>query len=246
MSRYLFIPARVQSKRLYNKLNKKILGISSIEYLVRTVIKTKIFSKIIIVTPNINNFDYLKKYEKVFVIKSIGKNSSGIDRIGSIIQKFNIRRIYILFADEILIKKKTIIDFVNKVEIQKDYKCVFNAVDLDIKKKNNNPSFVKVISIGNKIFDFKRSLTFSKDNQKRTNVSISVGFFSLTKKILLTSLKFSKSNRQKKTSIEQFKYIDNNIFMKTIQINHPYPSLNNKNDYRVIKNTLINKNKSKK
>ena len=88
MSRYLFIPARVQSKRLYNKLNKKILGISSIEYLVRTVIKTKIFSKIIIVTPNINNFDYLKKYEKVFVIKSIGKNSSGIDRIGSIIQKF--------------------------------------------------------------------------------------------------------------------------------------------------------------
>lgn len=246
MSRYLFIPARVESKRLYNKLNKRILGVPAIEHLVCTVIKTKIFSKIIIVTPNIDNFSYLKKYRKVFVIKSIGKNSSGIDRVGSIIQKFNTKRIYILFADETLIKKKTIIDFVNKVEIQKDHKCIFNAVDLNIKKKNNNLSFVKVISIGNKIFDFKRSLNIYKNNQKQINISISVGFFSLTKKILLSSLKFSKTKRQKKTSIEQFKYIDNNISMKTIQINHPYPSLNNKSDYRVIKNTLINKNKVNK
>lgn len=238
MNNFLFVPARVESKRLYNKLNKKILNNkTALEYLLCKVLDAKIFKKIIVVTPNTDSFKYLEKYKKINLIKSVGRHISGIDRIGSVVKNFNIKRLFILFADETLIKKKTIKNFVAKVKKKNETNTIFNAVNINLKKKYNNKSFVKVISKAGKIIDFKRHITRNNKTYKK-KISISVGLFSLSKKILMHAMNLEKTKNQIKTSIEQFKYLDNSIKMKVIEVDHPFPSLNSKEDFIEIKKII--------
>jgi CMP-2-keto-3-deoxyoctulosonic acid synthetase len=219
----VFIPVRLNSRRLKKKLNIEIEKLKIISHTIERLKLSNCFKKIILVTSDYKNFNILKD-KFVDVIKS-PKASSGIERVSKIIAKYKIKKVFILFGDEFLIMPNEILKFYKLSNSKFKNFSVINAVskinDVDV----NDKSKVKCIVKNDLIIDFRRNIIHPNKYQ----ISNSVGLFCIRKNLLERISKL-KSKNAKKFKIEQFIYIDNQIPVATIKLNHPYPSLNTNKD----------------
>jgi len=235
----LYIPARLGSKRLKNKILLKINNKSLIEHVFYRALISKCFKYIRIVTSDNTLKKKIKLIRNIKILKSKKKHTSGTSRVIEKIKK-NEKLIFILFADELLIQPQDIKKFVNKVE--KDKKnMVWNAVTKVSSEELNSRSCVKCIINKNKhIVDFKRVL-----KNKNMNYKKSVGLFAIkiNNKINLKNLKIKK--KYKKYKIEQFMFLNNDINIKSVLLKSIENSINTNRDFKkAVK--ILQKNKLQK
>ena len=233
----IFIPVRKGSTRLKNKLNLSLAGNKILSHTINRAILSNCFDKIIIATSNIREF---KNYKSKFVeVIKTPDASTGTERVSKIIKKYNAKNIYILFGDEFLIMPDQIKKFVKLTKNVKNF-SVFNAVsNISVEDIDNN-SIVKCIIKKQKIIDFKRVVSLTE----KKNCKNSVGLFCI-KKDLLVKFQYLKSKKSLDKKIEQFKFLDNKFYIKSVILDHPYPSLNTKKDFEDSKK-LFEKNKKQR
>ena len=234
----LFIPVRKGSTRLKNKLNLSLAGNKILSHTIKRAILSNCFEKIIIATSDFKEFRNYKS--KIVDVIKTPNSSTGTERVSRIIKKYNTEKVYILFGDEFMIIPNQIKKFVKLTKKEQNFD-VFNAVSKISNEDIGNNSIVKCIIKKNKIINFKRIVKLSEKHKCKN----SVGLFCI-KKNLLTKFQSLKSKKSIDQKVEQFKFLDNKISIKSVILSHPYPSLNTQKDFEESKNLFeINKKQRK-
>tara|TARA_B100000700_G_scaffold331484_1_gene464735 strand:+ start:2341 stop:3093 length:753 start_codon:yes stop_codon:yes gene_type:complete len=232
-----FIPARLESRRFSKKVIKKIFDLPMIEHVRRRAIISKAFDKIYVVTNSVR----VKRIIKTFggnAILTKYKHFNGTSRVSEISNKYNFNYGFILFGDEPFINPKQINECVKK--IKRSRSKVFNVITNLKKNDINSSQIVKAKIDKNKfIVDYFR---IEKKKNKIDNLKKSSGILILSKH-LLNKFKYLKvKQREKKYKIEQFRFLENNIKVKSIYIKNINPSINTKEEWKtVISNIKRNK-----
>ena len=215
-----FIPARLESRRFPGKVIINIYEIPMIEHVRRRAILSGIFKEVFIVT-NSNLIKKKIKNYKAKIISTSNKHFNGTSRVSEISKKFDFNYAFILFGDEPFISVKMLKHCLK--EIKKDKKSlVFNVVT-NLKSGDLNSLEVVKSVLDNKrnIIDYFRSF---KKNIK--NIKKSSGILILKKKII-DNYKFLKiKQKEKNLSIEQFRFLENGISVKSIYCKNLYQSVN--------------------
>ena len=240
------IPARLSSKRFPYKVLHNIHGLPMIEHVRRHVLMTKIFSEVIVVTPN----EKLKKKIQEWKGKVLLNNKrhfSGTSRAAEVISKIKGDIFVIIFADEPLLLPAHIKSYCKY--IKKDKKAeAWNATTKLDKNDESSKNVVKcTVDKNNFIRNFYRS---QRNNYNNLKTLKSVGIMAFKRKLILNYKKIKKSRNEISLSIEQFRFIDNNIALRSILLNNVYPSINSANDLnkalKGIKNSYVQKATLKK
>ena len=151
MKKIALIPARVESKRFYGKLLKKLSGVPIILRTYQSALKTNVFDKVYVVTDSDQIIDLLKAVNGNY-LKSSSDHESGTDRIAEVATDLEYDIIVNLQGDEPFIDKLSIEKLVNEFndkEVQmaslmrnfndKDEldSSLLNQINLYIKKNNS-------------------------------------------------------------------------------------------------------------
>ena len=246
MKNIAFIPARLESKRFPNKVIRFIYGLPMIEHVRRRAILSNIFNKILIVSNSI----LIKKKLSSFKSKTIltkKKHFNGTSRVSEIAKKFNYDYGFVLFADEPFINinmLKKCSKVLNKNKNVSVFNVVTNLKNGDMK----SPQVVKSY-INNKgyIIDYFRN---SQNYYIKKNLKKSTGLLIIKKKILIKFSLLKIKLKEKKLKIEQFRFLENEIPIKSIFFKDIYPSINNKKEFndllKLIKKDRKEQNNLKK
>ena len=111
------IPARLNSKRLANKLLLKINKTTILEHVINRLLLSKVFSKIIIVSPDDKVRRIANKFSRVDFFKSLQKHSSGTSRSFEAVKDIKFSKLVVIFGDEPLIRPNEIAYFTKKISI---------------------------------------------------------------------------------------------------------------------------------
>jgi 3-deoxy-manno-octulosonate cytidylyltransferase (CMP-KDO synthetase) len=226
-----FIPARLQSKRFPKKVIKELYGLPMIEHVRRRALLSGVFDEVYVVTNNIVIKNIVSSFGgKVLLNNKIHR--SGTSRVSEVVRKLKFDKAFIIFSDEPFIKPNQIKFFYKEVLRNKEIK-IWNAVTSLEKDDYNLSQVVKVLTRNNNlILDF-----FRKKNIKNKKVSIiykSSGLFAFDKENIVKYLKLKIPKEERKTSIEQFRILKNNILLGFIKINNVYSSINTLTDLKKI------------
>ena len=239
----VFIPARLESKRFPNKIIKKIYGIPMVEHVRRRAIVSKAFDDVFVVSNSINLKKKLEKYfAKVILTKK--RHLNGTSRVSEIANRVEFDYAIILFGDEPFIDPDHLKSIVKK--IKKDRKSpVFNVTT---NLKNNDllsPEVVKtIIDKKNYIKDYFR-LSKNKINQNIKLIKSS-GVIVMSKDLIKNYKNIKVKQKEKNYKIEQFRFLENHIKIKSIFVKNIYPSVNTKKELTHLLSQLKNDKKQKK
>ena len=224
-----FIPARLESKRFPNKVLKLIDGLPMIEHVRRRALLSNAFDKVYIVTNSLIIKKKLKKFNpKIIITKK--RHTNGTSRVSEISKKHKFDYATILFADEPFINPIHLKNIVNKIPKNKKI-SIFN-VTTNIKYRDmNSPEVVKTIVDKNgNIRDYFR--LSKKKLFKKMLIKKSSGIL-IIKDNLIKNYKFLKiKNKEKIYKIEQFRFLENSLKIKSIFIKDIYPSVNTKKELK--------------
>ncbi len=227
----IVIPARLNSLRFKNKILFKILKLPMIEHVRRRAIKSKInYNKIFVATNN-------KRIENIVsscggnILKTNKRHSNGTSRVSEIVNKLKTKYIIVLQGDEPLIKPSdinTIAEQVLKFPNYDVYNTVSNLHGIEYKDK----SVVKcVINKKKEIIDLFR---YKKKINDYSNLKKILGILIFKKKILMNYSNLDKSSNEIKNSIEQYRFLDNKLKIKTISLKKSTQSVNYKSDLKKV------------
>ena len=233
-----FIPARLESKRYPNKVIKNIFDFPMVENVRRRVQISGIFNKIFIVTNSKKLKRALIKYTPDIII-SKKKHFNGTSRVSEISKNFKYDYAFIIFGDEPFLNYKLFAyckKFIKKNKNTDVFNVTTNLKNNDLK----SASVVKVVTNNqNFIIDYFRK----KKIKNKKKLIKSCGVFIFKKKILDNLKKLKESKKEKITNIEQFKFLDNNLKVKSIFYKNIHPSINTIKEKNSILN-LIKKDKT--
>lgn len=162
----VIIPARVGSKRIKEKNIKNFLGVAIIERVIQSLIKMRLFDKIIISTDSlkvIKKINKFKKDPKIFPYlrpKRLGGDLvSTRDVIIDAIQSTKIKKndyVFCIYPTSIFLRKENLLESLRKIK-NKKLSYVFSAKEID---RNVYRSFTFIKS--------SLSMIFRKNYKKRT------------------------------------------------------------------------------
>lgn len=226
------IPARLNSKRLSNKLLLKIENITILEHVIIRLILSDSFSKIIVTSPNSKIKKLIEKYKNVDFYKSKLKHFSGTSRAIEAVKKLKFSKLVIIFGDEPLVRPDEIRYFTN--QIYKDKKNdIWNAT-ISIKNKQEliDKSVVKCLLNSNQnIYNLKRHINSNLNKNSKSIVHKSVGLIAFKSKIV-KNLNLKKNTE----NIEQLNFIrDNKYLLKSVKLKHDFFSVNTLKDFKRAK-----------
>ena len=237
-----FIPARLESKRLPNKIIKNILNFPMIEHVIRRVLFSNVFERLYIVSNNSKIKKIVPKF-KNFIIKNKKKHFNGTSRVSEISNKFSYDYAAIIFADEPFIdhsifkKFKKIIKKNPKIDI---FNLTTNLNSGDLESKD----VVKVIlDKKNLVIDYFRK---KKEINSKLRIVKSCGVLVFKKKILDNYNTLNLSYKEKKFKIEQFKFLDNNLNIKSIFHKNIKSSINTYFEFNNIVSDILKNKKELK
>ena len=230
MKNIAFIPARLESKRFPNKVIKSIFNLPMIEHVRRRAIISKVFERILIVTNSNLIKRKLNKYNAKTVITK-KKHYNGTSRVSEVSHKFNFDYGFILFADEPLIS----INMLKKCEreIKKNKKILVYNVVTNIKKGDKKSQHIVKCLINEKGFITNYYRDAKKKNIKST-IRKSSGILIFKRSLLNKFYNLKRKYNEKTFKIEQFRFLENKIPIKSIFFRDIYPSINDKKEFRVL------------
>ena len=203
MKKIALIPARVESKRFYGKLLKKLSGVPIIIRTYQSALKTIVFDEVYFVTDSDQIIDLLKSINGNY-LKSSSHHESGTDRIAEVAVDLEYDIIVNLQGDEPFINKSSIEKLVNEF---KNIEVEMASLMRDFKDKNelNDSNNVKVIvDKDNYSINFSRvPMNSHSDNYKH------IGVYAFRKETLIEFSKMEKTMMEKIEKIECLRYIEN-------------------------------------
>ena len=227
----LVIPANLNSKRLKKKLLTKIGTKSIIQRVLSKKQKFKIFNNIYVLSDSELIKNELKEYKFIF-LKNKKKHLNGTSRLFEFLKIIKGDNIILLFADELFIKKKNLMHFIQKIEKnEKDY--LFQAVTkFENTKELMDVSNVKcLLNDRDHIIDFQRKINLKNKNVKFKK---SIGIFFFKRKKFLKKKIITHPNYNK-LSVEQLNLIHSGFVLKSIELNYKFPSINTSKDLKFAK-----------
>ncbi len=217
-----FIPARLESKRYPNKILKNIFNYPMIEHVRRRADLSGVFERTFIVT----NSNYLKKKLKKYssdIIITKKKHFSGTSRVSEISRKFKFDYAFIIFGDEPFLDYKALIHCKKSIKKYKNTDIFNLTTNLNIGDLKST-SVVKVLRNNkNLVTSYFRSKKIISPKKK---ILKSCGVLIFRKKILDNFKKFKVPKVQKKTGIEQFRFLSNNLRVRAIFYKNIKASIN--------------------
>ena len=201
----IVIPARIGSTRLPNKPLKIIAGKPLVYWVIKAALKVKNKSQIILATDNLE----IMKVGSELNIKSIltsTSHKSGTERLLEVAKSVDSDYFINLQGDEPLIDPGDIEYLIKKlIESDLDIVTIAHEIDFDEAK---DPSKVKVIcNYKNEAIYFSRSIIpYGSPNYLQH-----VGIYGFTQKSLKLIGSFSETNLEKFESLEQLRWLENNL-----------------------------------
>ena len=240
MKLIVFIPARMESKRLPNKITKKIFDMPMIEHVVKRAKYSKCFDKIVVVSNNKKIKNILKKkYYKIIFSKK--KHVNGTSRVSEVSKNFNYKLALILFADEPFIDPKKIKLIIKKLNYVSNYDVINIVTNLSGKDMYSREVIKCMINKNEYIKDyFRKRKTILNTSYK---IYKSSGILIFKKDILDNFKKLKKSDKETKFKIEQFRFLENNLKVKSIFIPNLLPSINTQKELNDIIKLIMSKPK---
>jgi 3-deoxy-D-manno-octulosonate cytidylyltransferase len=211
MKKIALIPARVESKRFYGKLLKKLSGVPIILRTYQSALKTNVFDKVYVVTDSDQIIDLLKSVNGKYLTSS-SFHESGTDRIAEVAADLEYDIIVNLQGDEPFIDKSSIEKLVNEFKnIEVEMASLMRK--FNDKEELNNPNNVKVIvDKDNYSINFSRiPMNSDTDNYKH------IGVYAFRKQTLIEFSKMEKTIMEKKEKIECLRYIENGKKIKMVK-----------------------------
>tara|TARA_A100001011_G_scaffold394330_1_gene486463 strand:+ start:4306 stop:5064 length:759 start_codon:yes stop_codon:yes gene_type:complete len=239
----IVIPARLNSLRFKNKIIVNIFNLPMIEHVRRRAEKSKINKKSIFVVTNNKRIEKIVNTAGGNILKSKKKHINGTSRVAEIVNRLKTEFIIILQGDEPLIRPSDINKIVQEIIKYPSYN-VYNTVTNLKKNEFNDKSVVKCI-INNKkeILDFFR---YKKKINKKNQYKKIQGILIFKKEVLSKYSKLIKSSNEIRKSIEQFRFLDNNFKIKTINLKKSTQSVNYIKDLGKVINILKEDSEQKK
>ena len=214
MKKIALIPARVESKRFYGKLLKKLSGVPIIIRTYQSALKTNVFDEVYVVTDSDQIIDLLKSVNGNY-LKSSSHHESGTDRIAEVAADLEYDIIVNLQGDEPFINKSSIEKLVNEFKnIEVEMASLMRK--FNDKEELNNPNNVKVIvDKDNYSINFSRIPMIS--DLKNINNYKHIGVYAFRKKTLIEFSKMKKTMMEKKERIECLRYINHGKKIKMVK-----------------------------
>ena len=214
MKKIALIPARVESKRFYGKLLKKLSGVPIILRTYQSALKTNVFDEVYVVTDSDQIIDLLKSVNGNY-LKSSSHHESGTDRIAEVAADLEYDIIVNLQGDEPFINKSSIEKLVNEFKnIEVEMASLMRK--FNDKEELNNPNNVKVIvDKDNYSINFSRIPMIS--DLKNINNYKHIGVYAFRKKTLIEFSKMKQTMMEKKERIECLRYIDHGKKIKMVK-----------------------------
>jgi len=225
-----FIPARLESKRLPNKILKNLFGLPMIEHVRRRAVLSGVFYKVYVVTNN-NTVKKIVESNGGNVLLTKKKHLSGTSRVSEIVKKLKFNRAFIIFSDEPFITPEQMKLFFKRVKNKKKIKT-WNAVTPIRRNEEKSVQIVKILVSKNSLIKNFYRKTINQIN--KITAYKSSGLFAFDKKIIENYGNLSIPQEEKNTSIEQFRLLKNNIKLGYVKIPNIYPSINTPDDMRNV------------
>ena len=240
------IPSRLDSTRLPKKPLINFLGLPMIEHVRRRALLCKQFNKVIIATCDKKIFDIIVSYGGDAIMTS-KKHLDCTDRLVEASQKINCTHVVNIQGDNILTDPKDLKNLCKHIRL-KPKNNFWNMVSkIENEKDLYDASVVKCFISNKKLIYF----LFRNHIQKTENNIFRVqGLIAYTKESLIRFGKLKPSLNELNLSIEQFRIIENDMHISSIQTKKYYPDINKKSDiakiYKILKldiyqNKILNK-----
>jgi 3-deoxy-manno-octulosonate cytidylyltransferase (CMP-KDO synthetase) len=239
----IVIPARLNSRRLRNKVMMKFNGLEMIEHVRRRAELNKHKIPVYVVSGDKKILELIQKYGGN-VVQTYANHLNGFSRCIEAHKTLKYRRYILLQGDEILIDPNTLNEMASA--IKRDSEKIYNAVtNLKSTKEINNRSVVKcLVSKGHNIqLMFRESPLTANNKLQISQVKKVCGLFGFTDKTLNRIGIYMPSFRAKNESIEQLSFLDNDIHIEAVPVPVNYPSVNDLKDVNLC-NKILKSDKS--
>ncbi len=236
------IPARLSSKRLPQKLLRKILGKTILEWTWTSAKKAKNLEDLIIAVDS----EELKKEAESFgakaILTSVG-HSSGTERICEVVSSIETKIVVNIQADEPLIHP-SVIDSLAEVMLQDPQLQMATVVkEIEDEEEINNPNVVKVvIDKDNFALYFSRaSLPFLRDKDSKPTYFKHIGIYAYTKDFLYIFKNLVPSPLEKAEKLEQLRVLEAGFRIKTVVSPFESYGIDTEEDLAKVERLLIEK-----
>ena len=231
----IIIPARLNSVRFKNKIIYKIKNLEMIEHVRRRAELSKINKRRIYIATNNKIISNLVKKSSGNVIITKKRHRNGTSRVSEIINKIKTKYVIVLQGDEPLIRPNDLNKIYKEVLKFPNYN-VYNTVSELMNNELKDKSVVKCeINSKKEITNFFR---INKKANRKLNCKKILGILIFDTKVLEEYSKLKKSTNEIKTSIEQFKFLDNKFKIKSINLKESTQSVNYLKDVKKVCNLL--------
>jgi 3-deoxy-manno-octulosonate cytidylyltransferase (CMP-KDO synthetase) len=227
------IPARYSSSRFPGKPLVDIAGKSMIQRVYEQAKKCKDLNDVIVATDDKRIFNHVKSFKGNVIITS-KNHKSGTDRCAEVVKKIGIDFDIIINiqGDEPTINPlqiSSLIDLFNrsKIDIGTLYKKIENQEEID------DLNIVKII-----FDDNNEAVNFFRNGlNNKLNYFKHIGMYGFNKETILKITKLPMSHNEKKNSLEQLRWLDNNYKIKVLETDTENISIDTLDDLK----TLLNK-----
>ena len=229
----IIIPARVNSSRVPKKLLYKFNGLTAIAHTIRKVKSNNFNLPVFIATPDKELIE-IAKTENIPTILTSSTHHTGTSRCVEAASKISSDYIIIVQGDELLFRPE-IIDSLY-IDINKNSKILAWNITANLEQNDyNDESVVKcTVDKQNIIIDCFRTYN------KIQNIAVRQlqGVMAFQSKFLIKEYANLNSKRSYFEKIEQLVLTDNQIHLKSLNIEKPMRSLNTFDDIITIKKCL--------
>ena len=252
------IPARLNSKRLPGKVMEKIGKKTMVSLVMKKCMNNPKINKVFLCTNNESISNEANEYP-IDVIFKEGNYSSGTERIYNSIpemikklklMKENLKDSYIINiqADQPFINQNLISEFLKNIELMDNPEILTAYYKKNIKISNDSSDKVKLVisKKSNRVLYFSRSIIpYSKnnnllENSNQYNLKYHIGVYAYRFDILQSWNKLSSSQLEQYESLEQLRWLDNDIPIYAFEYSNEVLSIDNINQLEYARKSNSN------
>ena len=227
----IIIPARLESKRLPNKVLKPFLGKPMIEHVWRRSQLVNSSIETVIATDSNEIATFCKVFEAKTLITS-SNHINGLSRVGEASKILNWDFYIVLQADEILVEPKHLNKLIGAIKATKKQQFFNLITNLTHYNDLSDINIVKcLVREDNSIINiFRKSGSVASEENQLNFTKKMCGIFAISKEALEKVLKAPAQRIEVGESIEQMKAIELGLEILGVEIEENYPSVNTEAD----------------
>ena len=225
----IVIPARLESKRLPNKVLIEFLGMPMIEHVWRRAQFTNPRIETVIATDNDQIISVCKKFGAL-TLKTSNQHTNGLSRVGEVSKTLMWDYYIILQADEILVEPENLDKIYTEIKKHTEMPF-FNLISsLDNSEEINDVNIVKCLlrPNGTIINIMRKSSSISSKKTQTQSTNKICGIYAVSHSALQELIQNGQTRFEKSESIEQMRAIEMGMNILGVKIRRNYPSVNTK------------------